>query len=223
MIFLQKLIVNRYCFLFDLTDYFNQMNYKEALIGNNKPVKHAVSVSENHEVDEFMMRIKQENGLPSSADIVQISGELTRRSSELSELQVQILALEDQLKKRKGKRHKRLVLEMRSAIQLRIYDFLKNSERIDPETLHMIVLSYQPKDESEKIDPKDLCYLNAILMYKMILANSQHQEEKNVACLELALHELRIGNVSEADIFASLILDDSMKRVYNWRKKIGSY
>jgi hypothetical protein len=198
---------------------------KKGLTSVSKTEESAVSVlvSENSEAHNFMMELKKQNILPLQEHLDKISDELDQCSAGLSVLDVHILTLKDQLKKLKEKRHELLVSEMINAMILRISNFLKNGERIDPETLNMIFLSYQPKDESESIDTNDPCYLNAISIYKMILANSQHQEEKNVAYLELALHELRIGNVPKADFVASLILDDSMKHVYNRRKNAGSY
>jgi len=199
-------------------DYLNAV--LKGLLGNQKGPE---PVHENPELNQLLKKIKEENPLPSEDVLQQLSLEHKVHKRELHALRLNILEQERILKKLKDSRAILRSLETINGLTLQVSDFLKNGVRIDPQTMQWIFENLTIDFDTGSFVMEDDCYINSIRLYNMILTNSRHQEDKDAACLQLALHELRVNNVQKANDFASLIRDEDVKRECDWRFKKHSY
>lgn len=190
------------------------------LLGNQKGPE---PVHENPELNQLLKKIKEENTLPSQNSLQQLSREQEVHKIELRALEIQIRDQENILKKLKESRAILRSLETINGLTLQVSDFLKNGVRIDSQTMEWLLMNLTIDLDTGRFVMEDNCYINSIRLYNMILTNSRHQEDKDAACLQLALHELRVNNFQKANNFASLILDDEIKREYDWRFETHRY
>ena len=172
---------------------------------------------------QFPKELKKENTLPSQNSLQQLSHEQDMLKIELRALEIQIREQENILKELKKTRAIRRSLETINGLTLQVSDFLKNRVRIDFQTMDWLLMNLTIDLDTCCFVMKDDCYINSIHLYNMILTNSIHQEDKDAACLQLALHELRVNDFQKANNFALLILDDEIKREYDWRLETQRY
>ena len=172
---------------------------------------------------QFLSHYNEHNQLLSDNDIQQLSREQEVLKIELRALEIQIRDQENILKELKKSRAIRRSLETINGLALQVSDFLKNRVRIDSQTMEWLLMNLTIDFDTGSFVIEDDCYINSIHLYNMILTNSIHQEDKDAACLQLALHDLRVNDFQKANNFASLILDDEIKREYDWRLETHRY
>ena len=170
-----------------------------------------------------LIQFLKEHTLPSQNSLQQLSREQEVLKIELRALEIQIRDQENILKELKKSRANHRSLETINGLTLQVSDFLKNYRMIDSQTMDWLLMNLTIDLDKCCFVMEDDCYSNSIHLYNMILTNSIHQEDKDAACLQLALHELRVNNLVQAKIFASLILDDEIKREYDWRFETHRY
>jgi hypothetical protein len=204
-------------------------NYLKALLkgleGNQtKPEQAETASVQDPELCEFLSQLKKETPLPTPESLQEVSDKLDKNDLELSDLESDIRKLKAHLQQLKEKRNPLREKVNSDALLLHMSRFLTEQSIIDANSfqwLHDHLIG--PDLQSVGVDTTRDGYKVCIGIYMMIFSKSPHQENKDRSCFQLALHALRIGDVQRAKLFSSLILDDEIKREYEYREQIRSY
>lgn len=213
----------------------SELNFKNALLkglGQSKPDsgRQLGQVGQHRPVQNVQMSpkfrdvLKQEK-FPSDNVLEQLSTKFDDDSLKLRYVDNRILILKTALRKLKEEERDNLREEVNSSsLILNITHSLKNDGHVDDllrQRLHDHLIG--PDCKSSGVDTKREGYKVSIGLYRMIHSMERDQQNKDSASLQLALHELRIGHVQEADSIASLIEDNAIKLEYEHKKQNAHY
>ena len=203
--------------------------YLEALLkgleGNQTQPEQAGTASvQDPKLREFLSKLEKENPLPKPESLEQLSREFDADTFELSKIESKIQELRNAIEKLKAPRNALRKKTRISCLLLNISSNLEKNEQIDGELMRLLHdFLIGNAHISQDIDMTLYGYKESIHIYVMIFSKSHHQENKDHACLQLALHELRMKNIKQADLFALSILDDTIKHQYDIIKKTHHY
>jgi len=209
-----------------------KLNFKNALLkgldksnpnsGNQTHLRQAGP--DSIQKSQFLSRHNKHNKLLSDDDIQQLSDQSDVNKLKLRNVHLRILKLKEDLEELKKERNDLQEEVNSSDLQLDITTFLQkygHVERGSFQWLHDHLIG--PDCRSTNVNIERDGYKLSIRLYNMILTHSSHQENKDHSSLQLALHELRIGNVQQADSIALLIEDQAITAEYEHKKEHRRY
>jgi len=197
-------------------------NFKENFRGIQIQPEQAGLAKVEFQLWEFYLFFNEfhENGSLSKNSRQKLDDESENNLSKLRDLTREIEERKDELKK-----FKMMFLHHidEYAIAKLLFDatmLLENCQKFPAnfwQDLYDCLIGDDPK--SVAIDMTRLCYKICLDICKLIADScASDQEDKDHARLELAMHEVRVGNIETADEIASRIIDEELQGCYLTRK-----